>query len=277
MANILQDQYASVFTKPLPSYNLPTNNEPISELNDIDFIKNDIIEEINTLSSNSAAGPDGFPAILLKMAKAQLAKPLHLIWRNILDQGHTPKLLKTSIISPIFKKGNQGLAENYRPVALTSHVSKVFEKVVRRKIQKHLEDHNLFNCNQHGFRAGRSCLGQLLAHTERLLHHVEKGQNVDVIYLDFSKAFDRVDHTILLHKMKVNGIDGKLLKWIQSFLTGRSQQVSVNHILSEETEVICGVSQGFVLGPLFFFVMIQDIDTEVLTCFFFLLLRTALD
>ena len=220
-------------------------------------------KEIGTLSPNSAPGPDGFPAILLLKTKHNIALPLSIIWRNILNKGITPKLLKSSHISPVYKNGNQGLPENYRPVALTSHVSKVFEKIVRAKIQNHLEENNLYNDNQHGFRKGRSCLSQLLQHTERLIHYLENGNNIDVIYLDFSKAFDRVDHTILLYKLRRNGINGKLLEWIRSFLTHRTQRVSVNSTLSAETEVISGVPQGSVLGPLLFLIMIQDIDNNI--------------
>ena len=265
MANILQNQYKSVFTQPLPNYDLPQNDEPTTQiLEDFNLTIEEFTKEIESLSPSSAPGADGFPAILLLKTKNNIALPLQIIWRNILNKGVTPKLLKTGHITPVYKKGNQGLAENYRPVTLTSHVSKVFEKIVRNKIQTHLEDNELYNTKQHGFRKGRSCLSQLLEHTERLIHYLEKGNNVDVIYLDFSKAFDRVDHTILLHKLRRNGISGKLHNWIKSFLTNRTQKVSVNSTLSAETEVISGVPQGSVLGPLLFLIMIQDIDNKVI-------------
>ena len=222
MANMLQDQYRSVFSSAKDRYNLSTEEEQVGDglLEDIDFTEQDFIKEIDTVTVNSAAGPDGFPAIVLKNCKTALAKPLLILWRDNLDKGTTPKLLKTSYITPLFKGGDQGIPANYRPVALTSQITKVFEKkILRGKLQTFYEDNNLYNNSQHGFRKGRSCLSQLLQHTERLLSHIENGENVDVIYLDFSKAFDKVDHTILLNKLERNGVKGKILEWIKSFLT----------------------------------------------------------
>ena len=141
MANILQNQYKSVFTQPLPNYELPQLDESQTPtLDDFNLSTEEFIKEIGTLSPSSAPGPDGFPAILLQKTKNSIALPLQIIWRNILNKGTTPKLLKTGHITPVYKKGNQGLPENYRPVALTSHVLKIFEKIVCNKIQNHLED-----------------------------------------------------------------------------------------------------------------------------------------
>ena len=136
---------------------------------------------------------------------------------------------------------------NYRPIALTSHIIKMFEKILRRHVVKFMNDNNLFNDNQHGFRSGRSCLSQLLEHFDQILDLLESGGNVDVIYLDFSKAFDKLDFKIVLRKIKAMGIDGRVFDWIKSFLTERTQQVSVNGILSDPAAVISGVPQGSVV------------------------------
>ena len=262
MTDLLQEQYKSVFS---PSLN---NNQIYDKkceimLQDIQFDESDIIEAISTISPNSAPGPDGFPAILLKKCKEQLSKPLKLFWRTCLDSGVTVDIHKKNNITPIFKAGDQGDPANYRPVSLTSHLTKVFEKIVRKNIIKHLDDNDLFNPSQHGFREGRSCLSQLLSHYDTILTQLEEGKDVDVIYIDFSKAFDKVDHTILLSKLKAIGLDGKILKWIESFLTNRKQVVVVDCATSEPADIKSGVPQGSVLGPLLFIIMISDIDEGI--------------
>jgi hypothetical protein len=204
---------------------------------------------------------------LLKKCKHSLAKPLFSLWRDCLDQGITPAQLKNAHIIPIHKGGNQGVAANYRPIALTSHLIKVFEKVIRNYLVTFLEENDLFNKTQHGFRIGRSCLSQLLDHHDRIISLMEKGLNVDSVYLDFSKAFDKVDHQIVLSKLSLFGVRGKLLRWIESFLTNRTQRVVVNGFLSDPCPVISGVPQGSVLGPLLFLILLSDIDKKIASSF----------
>ena len=128
------------------------------------------------------------------------------------------------------------------------------------------EANNLFNEDQHGFRSGRSCLSQLLAHHNSIIEGLEDGSDVDVIYLDFAKAFDKVHHGILLNKLSKFGICGKVHKWIKSFLCGRTQKVSVEGCLSDESAVTSGVPQGTVLGPILFLIHIIDINNDVEHC-----------
>ena len=186
-----------------------------------------------------------------------------LIWRASLDTGIIPQIAKTSIITPIFKDGDKLIPKNYRPVALTSHLIKVFEKVLRNAIVKHIEDNNLLNPNQHGFRSGHSCLSQLVQHYDQITQHMENGKNIDVIYLDFAKAFDKLDFTVTLQKVYNLGITGKIHRWIKSFLTGREQAVTVNGVKSQNQDVKSGVPQGSVIGPILFLILLGDIDEEV--------------
>ena len=126
-----------------------------------------------------------------------------------------------------------------------------------------LEDNNKFNDGQHGFRIGRSCISELLIHYDRIVDILESGSNVDAIYLDFAKAFDKVDHGIVLKKLSLLGIRGRLLQWIRSFLSSRTQMVLVNGVLSDPAPVESGVPQGSVIGPLLFLILIRDIDQNI--------------
>ena len=273
MAEILRGQYEAVFSDPLepmvPASDIfdITDNSEIKTLSNIRFGPDDIEKAIDELSTNSAAGPDQFPSILLKQSKSVLSIPLYFIWKKSLATGMIPAILKTANIVPIYKGGSRGEAKNYRPVALTSHIIKVFEKVLRNHIVAHMEENNLLNPGQHGFRAGRSCLSQLLSHVENITQILEDGDNVDVIYLDFSKAFDKVDFLVTLRKIKLLGVTGSIGKWIYSFLTGRTQTVIVNGMSSSHSDVKSGVPQGSVLGPLLFLILLGDIDKSVSSAF----------
>jgi hypothetical protein len=269
-SEILKRQYSSVFS--VPNYR-PEENDPQvleelygdhgMELSDVEFGPGDFVEAIASLSSSSAAGPDGVPAILLKRCASALSRPLSILWETSFDRGVVPQCLKVGRITPIHKGGPRTQPKNYRPVTLTSHIIKVFEKVLVKRITQYFDDNNLFNDSQHGFRRGRSCLSQLMDHYCRVLEALENGSQVDIVYLDFSKAFDKVDHGVLLRKLRALGVRGKLLTWIHGFLSGRKQTVAVDGVLSTEALVVSGVPQGSVLGPVLFLVLAVDIDKDL--------------
>ena len=266
IADVLRQQYEEVFSIPCtqklvhsPHDFFHQDIDLTPKLTDIEFTTHNIQEAIKEMGTNAAAGPDQFPAILLKNCPEELSTPLHIFYRNSLDSGMIPTQLKSAKITPIYKGGSRAEAKNYRPIALTSHIIKVLEKLLVKRMSSYLEENDKLNQDQYGFRAGRSCLAQLLAHYEKIIAALEHNKNIDVIYLDFAKAYDKVDHGILIHKVREMGIMGKIGVWLHSFLTNREQSVAVSGVVTQPSVVTSGVPQGSVLGPLLFLIHISDI------------------
>ena len=211
---------------------------------ELNIICNGIEKLLIKLNPGKAPGPDNIRPLILKELATEIAPILHSIFVKSLESGIVPDDWKKAHVTPIYKKGQRFKAENYRPVSLTCVCCKVMEHIVTSHIMSHADQNNILYPLQHGFRSKRSCETQLLEFVDDVTKNMENGEQTDVLVMDFSKAFDKVSHSLLVHKLHHYGIKGKVNHvndWIANFLEGRKQAVVVEGETSDCINVDSGV------------------------------------
>lgn len=238
-----------------PSLKFLSNNSQCLTAPVID--KDTIFKKLKNIDCSKGHGPDGIPPIFISSCASELVEPLWLIYNKSLATGIFPEDWKTAKVVPIHKSDSDTLVSHYRPISIQSCFPKILESIVCPHIQRHVQLY--LTDHQHGFVSSRSTCTNLVTFTELLSNSIDAGQQTDVIYTDFSKAFDRVSHTMLVRKLSMYGLVGSMLEWLRSYLTGRHFYVVVNGYQSTLHSITSGVPQGSHLAPILFNVFVNDI------------------
>ena len=218
---------------------------------------------ISDLMTSKASGPNSVPTSILKNNIDQLIEPLMIILNKSLKEGTFPHLLKYASVCPIYKKNERTECANYRPISLLSNLSKIFERAMYNRIELFLSRFDTIYRLQFGFRKKHSTEHALLSIIEEIRKHLNNGIFSCGVFVDLEKAFDTVNHEILLSKLEHYGIRENALMWIQSYLSNRKQRVKINGVNSRDEIISCGVPQGSILGPLLFIIYINDMHKAV--------------